>query len=155
MKGRKTGQDGCSSEELRETGVKEEVTDMLPALLLPMVAIVGAFAVVIVSMILKSKAKDREHRERMFLAEKGVEIPAALYDVREAPRPAANNGFRAGRAWLMFLGTVMVFIGIGAMVALTVRHGIYEGIHGLIPLLIGVGFLAAERMITRFVAKPN
>jgi hypothetical protein len=126
---------------------------MYPALLLPLAAIAGAFAVVITAMILKSQARDREHRERMFLAEKGVEIPSALYENRDGPAPNPNNGFRAGRAWLMVLGSMLIFIGIAVMIAVSVRDGIHYGINGLIPLFIGVSFMVAERLIARLVAK--
>ena len=127
------------------------MTDAALPFLVPIVAIAGAFAVAIVAMVLKAHARERQHRERMFLAEKGMEIPRELYEVKE-PRP---NGFRASRAWLMVLGTMFVFIGIGVMIALGVREGMYQGINGVIPLLIGVGFLSAERLIARSVAKSE
>jgi hypothetical protein len=46
----------------------------LAPFLIPIVAILGAFTVGIVSMVLKSRQEERAHRERMFLAEKGLEI---------------------------------------------------------------------------------
>ena len=125
------------------------MTEETVPFLVPIVAIGGAFAVAVVAMILKAHTRERHHRERMFLAEKGMEIPRELYEIKE-PKP---NGFRASRAWLMVLGTLCVFIGIGVMIALGVREGMYEGINGVIPLLIGVGLLGAERMIARSVAK--
>lgn len=120
--------------------------------LIPTVAILGAFAIVIVAMILRGKSLDRQHRERMFLAEKGLEIPKELYEGQNS-QPRKPNGFKAGRAWLMLLGTVLIFIGIGAMISLGVRHGMTEGVQGIVPVLIGVGFLVAERLIARFVVK--
>jgi hypothetical protein len=90
----------------------------------------------------------------MFLAEKGLEIPRELYDVR-SEQQRKPNGFRAGRAWLMVLGTLLVFIGIGVMIALGVRHGMDEGVNGVIPLLIGIGFLAAERMIAKVIVRKD
>ena len=118
--------------------------------LIPITVIIGAFAVGIAAMVLRSQAKDRQHRERMFMAEKGIEIPPQLYDVPEAkPR----NGLRAGRAWLMVLGAICVFVGIGVMIALGVREGMSQGINGIIPFFIGLGFLAAERMVAKFVEK--
>jgi hypothetical protein len=122
--------------------------------LIPTVAILGAFGVAIVAMILRGQALDRQHRERMFLAEKGLEIPAALYETREN-KGRKPNGFKAGRAWLMVLGTLLVFIGIGVMIALGVREGMDQGINGVIPILIGAGFLTAERLIARVVVKPD
>jgi hypothetical protein len=118
----------------------------------PLVFILGAFAVAVTGMILKSHARDRQQRERMFLAEKGMEIPKELYESREPKKP---NGFRVGRAWLMILGAVCIFVGIAVMISVSVNQGIHDGIFGVIPLLIGVGFLVAERMIGKFVAKAN
>jgi hypothetical protein len=120
--------------------------------LIPIVAISGAFAVAIVAMILKSHTRDRQHRERMFLAEKGMEIPKELYEI---PEPRKRNGFRASRAALMVLGSICVFVGIAVMITLGVRDGMREGIFGIVPLLIGAGFLSGERMIARSVAKTN
>jgi hypothetical protein len=117
-----------------------------------MVAMMGAFLIVIVAMVLKSRTDARKHKERMMLAEKGLEIPRELYDqaVRQEPKP---NGYRAGRAWLMILGCILVFVGLGVIV-----FGMAAGEHaenGLVPLFIGAGFLVAERMIARFIAKPE
>ncbi|MCK4548454.1 MAG: hypothetical protein KAW17_13550 [Candidatus Eisenbacteria sp.] len=122
------------------------------AVFIPIFAILAAFAVAIVAMVLKSRAKDRQHRERMFLAEKGLEIPPELYGTQEEKKP---SDFRAVRALLMILGAITFFVGIGVMVSLTTRNGFYEGVYGMIPLFIGLGFLAAERMIVKYVVKAN
>ncbi len=126
--------------------------DPLVPFLLPMLAILGGFAIAIAAMLLKSHARDRQHRERMFLAEKGMEIPRELYEVSEPKKP---NGFRAGRAWLMILGAICIFVGIAVMISVSVSRGIHDGVFGVIPLFIGMGFLVAERMIAKFVAKAN
>jgi hypothetical protein len=122
--------------------------------LIPTVAVLGAFGIVITAMILRGQSLARQHRERMFLAEKGLEIPPELYETRDNGK-RKPNGFRTARAWLMLLGTLLIFIGIGVMIAVGVRDGMEYGVNGIIPLLIGVGFLAAERMIARTVVKPN
>ena len=122
--------------------------------LIPTVGVLGAFAIVIVAMILRGQSLARQHHERMFLAEKGLEIPPELYETRDNGK-RKPNGFKAGRAWLMLFGTVLIFIGIGVMIALGVSEGMDRGINGIIPLLIGVAFLAAERMIAKVLVKPN
>jgi hypothetical protein len=127
------------------------VTPFAP-FVLPVTAVIGAFAVAITAMILKGRALDRQHRERLFLAEKGLEIPKELYQVQKEPRPR-SNGFKAARAWLMVLGTMLIFVGFGVMIAVGVSEGMDSGINGVIPLLIGVGFLVAERMIARSLVK--
>jgi hypothetical protein len=122
--------------------------------LIPTVAVLGAFGVVIAAMILRGQAMARQHRERMFLAEKGLEIPRELYDSRDAEK-RRPNGFRAGRAWLMILGTLLIFIGVGAMISLGVSEGMDDGVKGVIPLLIGVGLLTAERMIAKVLVRKG
>jgi hypothetical protein len=122
--------------------------------LIPTVAILGAFGVAIVAMILKGQARERQHRERMFLAEKGLDIPRELYEIQEQEKPRPN-GFKAGRAWLMLFGTLLIFIGIGVMIALGVSEGMDRGVNGVIPLLIGVGFLVAERMIAKTIVRKE
>ena len=122
--------------------------------LIPVVAVLGAFGIVITAMILRGQSLSRQHRERMFLAEKGLEIPPELYDVRDNQK-RKPNGFKAGRAWLLIFGTLLIFIGVGVMIAVGVRDGMESGVNGVIPLLIGIGFLAAERMITKVLVKPD
>ncbi|UCF78223.1 MAG: hypothetical protein JSW03_08970 [Candidatus Eiseniibacteriota bacterium] len=119
--------------------------------LIPIVALLGAFAVGIVAMILKSRASDRAHRERMFMVEKGLEIPKELYNGRE--KKAGDLG--AGRAWLIILGVLCVFTGISVLIALTIQSGIRDGSNGLIVALIGVGFLVSERLIMNLVVRPR
>jgi len=120
--------------------------------LIPIVIVTGAFAVGIVAMVLNSKAKDRKHRERMFLAEKGMAIPPELYEAqKEESKP---DGYRAGRAWLIILGILCIFIGISVMMMLGIRDGgMYRAVGGLVPIFIGAGFLVSERLIARFLAK--
>jgi len=125
---------------------------MIAPFILPMVVVLGAFAVAITGMILKSHARDRQQRERMFLAEKGMEIPRELYETREPKRP---SDFRGGRAWLMILGYTSVFVGIAVMIAVSVNAGFHDGVFGVIPLLIGLGFIVAERTIASKLAKTN
>jgi hypothetical protein len=122
--------------------------------LIPTVAVLGAFGIVITAMVLRNQSMARQHRERMFLAEKGLEIPPELYDTRENRR-LKSNGFKAGRAWLIVLGTLLIFIGVGVMIALGVSEGMERGINGVIPMLIGAGFLVAERMIARVLVKAD
>jgi len=120
--------------------------------MIPITFILGAFAVGIVAVIMKSKAKDRQHQERMFLAEKGLPVPPELYEVSEEKKPSEFRGFRAV---LMVLGCVTTLVGVSVMIALGVRDGMQDGINGVIPLLIGIGILVAERMINTLIVKPG
>jgi hypothetical protein len=119
---------------------------------IPIFSLTVALVIVVVAMILKSKADARLHKERMLLAEKGMEIPRELYDALEH-REARPNGYRAGRVWLMILGCVLVFVGLGVTLFQAARGTNAE--NGLVPIFIGLGFLAAERMIAKVVAKPD
>lgn len=121
--------------------------------LIPITMFLGGFAVGIVAIVMKQREKENKHRERMFLAEKGLPIPPELYEVPQPSKP--NGGYRAGRAWLLIFGFLGVAIGLGIMITLTVREGFDQGVGGLIGILIGLAFLAAERMIARMAPKPD
>ena len=133
-----------------DDAVNEETA--LIATTIPIFSLTVVLIIIVVAMAMKSRAEGRRHKERMLLAEKGLEIPRELYDQMARPETKAN-GYRAGRAWLMILGSVMFFVGLGVIV-----FGAARGEHaenGLVPLFIGMGFLAAERMIAKFVAKVD
>ena len=127
-------------------------TTALAAITIPVMSLMVALVVVVVAMAFKSRADGRRHEERMMLAEKGMPIPPELYDRAEGGQ-GKPNGYRAGRAWLMVLGCLMVFVGLGVIV-----YGAAGGTrpeNGFVPLFIGLGFLAAERMIARLAAKAD
>jgi hypothetical protein len=121
------------------------------ALMIPIIAIIGAFAVGIVAMVLKSRAREQAQRERIFLAEKGLEIPRELYEAKEK----TVSDFGGVRAWLIVLGVICVFVGISVLIALTIQSGIRDGSNGLIVALIGVGFLVSERLILSLIVRPR
>lgn len=120
--------------------------------MIPIVAISGAFIAGIVAMILASKAKDRVHRERMFMAEKGIDIPRELYGGAQQKKP---RDYRTSRIWLIVLGVLMVVIGVGVMITIGIQEGMDEGVSGVIVIFIGIGFLIAERMIRRIAIGSN
>ncbi len=126
----------------------------LVAMTIPMFSLFVALVIIVVAMVLRSRGDARRHKERMLLAEKGMEIPRELYDALDR-REARPNGFRAGRAWLLVLGSLLMFIGIGVLITLTIRDGVHQGINGLIPFFIGVGFMAAERLVARLAASTD
>ena len=130
------------------------ISDISP-IWIPIVVTLGAFAVGIVAMILKSRESERAHRERMFLAEKGLEIPKELYDVEKEVKKERRGDFRTARAWLLILGTTMVFIGIGIMIQLGFQEGPRETFNGTVPLLIGVAFLVCQTLLAHLARKTN
>jgi len=124
----------------------------LVATLIPIFSLTVALVIVVVAMILRSRADSRRSKERLALLEKGLEVPRELYDVIER-REAKPNGYRSGRAWLMVLGSILVFVGLGVIVFEAARGGRPE--NGIVPFFIGLGFLAAERLIAKVVARPD
>lgn len=122
---------------------------------IPIFFTLGAFAVGIAAMILKSRERERSHRERMFLAEKGLPIPKELYDIEKEISKEKKGDFRAARAWLIILGTTMVCIGIGVMIQLGVQDGPRDTFNGTVPLLIGVGFLICQALLGKLAKKTN
>jgi hypothetical protein len=111
-----------------------------------------AFGTGVVAMWLKSREKERKHRERMFMAEKGLPIPQELYGAPPAKKP---NGFKRSRAWLLFLGWLLVAIGLGVVVFLGIQQGFAEGAAGFIVILIGASFLLSERLILKMIVREN
>ena len=120
--------------------------------MIPIASLMVALVIIVVAMLLKSRGDAHRHQERMLLAEKGLPIPPELLDRAERGE-GKPNGYRAGRAWLMVLGCLMVFVGLGVIVYGAAAGGRPE--NGFVPLFIGMGFLAAERMIARLVAKAD
>jgi hypothetical protein len=125
--------------------------------LAPVIVAVGMFSTIVAialgSMLMRSRAQERLHRERMFLAEKGLPIPPELY----APRSADNGDLRKARAWLLVLGVMMIFIGAAAMISIgiTDSEGIRASVRGFVPLAIGIGLLVAERVLVKRIVQPG
>jgi hypothetical protein len=118
------------------------------------VAILTTILVIAVgSMLLRSRAQERLHRERMFLAEKGLPIPAELY----VQKKNGNGDLRSARAWLLVLGVLMVFIGTAVMITIGVTdsEGIRGSVRGLPPVAIGLGLLIAERVLVKRLLQPR
>jgi hypothetical protein len=122
---------------------------------IPIFFTLGAFAIGIAAMILKSRERERAHRERMFLAEKGMPIPKELYEIEKEIKKEKKGDFRAARAWLLILGTTMVFVGIGVMIQLGVQDGFQDTFNGTVPLLIGVAFLVCQSLLAQLAKKTN
>lgn len=121
--------------------------------LIPIVFLIGAFAVGIVAMILNGRAKERRHRERMFLAEKGMDIPSELYEVQK--QEVKENGYKGGRIWLIILGLLCIFIGLSVMIMLFARGEPQDATGGIVPIGIGVAFLISERIVRRMAEKEK
>jgi hypothetical protein len=105
----------------------------------------GAFTAAIVAMILKGREKERLHRERLFFAEKGIEIPRELYGFEES-KP---SDYRTTRVVLLITGVFFLVLSVGVLVGIGIREGLREAAPGFVVAAIGASLLLAERMIGR------
>lgn len=108
------------------------------AVLIPIVAVVGTFAVIIVAILVEGREKEQKHRERLIAMEKGLAIPEEPVK-KKAPR------YLAIRAW----GLVFFLLGVGTFIGITAEAGIRHGVWGLMPLGLGVALLLSAYMERR------
>lgn len=102
------------------------------AILIPIVAIIGTFAVVIVAIVVEGRQKDQKHRERLVAMEKGLPIP-------EEPVKTKPPRYLAIRTW----GLVFFLLGVATVIGITAEAGIRHGVWGLMPLGLGLALLVA------------
>ncbi len=105
------------------------------ATLIPITAILGGIAIAIVSIIMGTRKKELEHKERLLAMEKGIEIP-------KPQEPEKRPSYRSNRT----AGLVMTLLGIAIMAANWAVAGMKGGVWGLIPLAIGVGLLISASL---------
>ncbi|MBM3321276.1 MAG: hypothetical protein FJY73_11425 [Candidatus Eisenbacteria bacterium] len=98
-------------------------------------------------MILKSRERERLHKERMFLAEKGLEIPRELYVEREKEKKPSD--YRTTRVVLLISGVFMVVTGVGMFIGMGIQEGFREAAPAFAAGAIGAGLIISERMIAR------
>jgi hypothetical protein len=136
---------------MNETCWAASVAASLAPYLVPSLAILGAFSVGIAAMVLKSRERERLHRERMFLAEKGLEIPRELYGIEEK-RP---SDYRTTRIVLLISGVFMIVTGVGAFVGIGMQEGFREASPAFVASALGIGLVISERMIARRFVSPK
>jgi hypothetical protein len=106
------------------------------AVMIPIVAVLGTFAVVIVAVIVEGRKKDLVHKERLFALEKGLPLP-------EPPDKETKPVHATRRAW----GLVWLGLGLALIIALALNP---DSAHvkawgfALIPLFIGIGLVVAS-----------
>lgn len=114
------------------------------AIFIPILAVLGVFAVVITSIIVGGKHKELAHKERILAMEKGIQIP-------EEPPVVKRPAYLSIRAW----GFVLTLLGVALVVALWVTAGGKAGVWGLLPTAIGIAMLvAANRERNETAAGP-
>ena len=102
------------------------------AILIPIVAVLGTFAVITVAIIIEGREKEQKHRERLIAMEKGLTIP-------DEPVKKKPPRYLAIRAW----GLVFLLLGVGTFAGITAEAGIRHGLWGLMPLGLGLALLIA------------
>jgi hypothetical protein len=108
------------------------------AVMIPIVAILGTFVVVIVAIIMEGRKKDLQHKERLFALEKGLPLP-------DPPEKETKPVHSTRRAW----GLVWAGLGLALTIALAANPDaadVRAWGWGLIPLFIGVGLLIAATL---------
>ena len=121
---------------------------VLPIAIISIICVFG-FPVAIVAVIMFSTwAKNRSlHRTVRMMVEKGQPIPPALLST-----PAAVSAAAGLRPWYdLRRGIVLMAVGVGIIMFFGISAGWDEGVWalGLIPGLIGVGYILAWRLAYR------
>lgn len=115
-----------------------DIAPSVVAIFIPILAVVGVFAVVITSVIVGGKSKELEHQERLLAMEKGIDLPEPK-EKRKRPR------YLAIRAW----GLVLFALGIAVLIGISAEAGFKHGLWGLTPLLVGLSLLLAASIEKR------
>jgi uncharacterized protein DUF6249 len=121
---------------------------VLPIAIIAIISVFG-FPVAIVAVIMFSTwAKNRSlHKTVRMMVEKGQPIPPALFAT-----PAAVSTASGLRPWYdLRRGIVLMAVGVGIIMFFGISAGWDEGVWalGLIPGLIGVGYILAWRLAYR------
>ncbi len=107
-----------------------DVSPALVSIFIPILGVIGVFAMIITVVIMSQREKELKHKERVLAMEKGMDIP-------EEPRKEKRPAYLNLRAW----GMVLLSIGVVLFLALWVGVGFKYSIWGLMPAAIGAGLL--------------
>jgi hypothetical protein len=107
-----------------------DINPAIVAILIPILAVIGTFAMVITVIIVSGREKELKHKERLLAMEKGIEVPV---EPAQPKRPA----FKTLRAW----GLVLLFSGIVLFFALWAQVEFKYSLWGLLPAAIGAALL--------------
>jgi protein-S-isoprenylcysteine O-methyltransferase Ste14 len=126
---------------LQEKGIEAKgeimfgLSPQIVAVFIPILAVIGTFAMIITVVIMGSRQKELEHRERIIAMEKGMEIPKEPDKVRRPPHLTM-------RAW----GLVLSAVGIIVFLGIWVEEGFRYSLWGLLPAAVGVALLISARL---------
>lgn len=108
------------------------------AVFIPIIVVIGVFAAIITSIVVKGKHKELEHKQRLIAMEKGIPIPEPPPQPMRKKRPT----YLKFRAW----GLVLLFLGIVLIVSIWVAAGVIGGIWGTVPVAVGAALLVVARL---------
>jgi len=126
----------------------------MPDLIFPLMNMTIISVVLILAFIylyFRNKERDRAHKERMALAEKGIEIPPELY-------PSSSQGksdFTTLRVWLLIIGIVLIFMSIGMHIVPGSPLYFVHDNRSIVGFAMGIGFIVAERVIAKVFTRPD
>lgn len=109
-----------------------EMNPTIVAILIPILAVIGTFAMIITVIVVSGREKELKHKERLVAMEKGIEIP-------EEPLKVKRPAFKSLRAW----GLVLLFLGIVVFFALWAQVAFKISLWGLGPAAVGAALLIA------------
>ena len=119
-----------------------DVSPGLISVFIPILAVIGTFAMIIVVIIMGTRETELKHKERVLAMEKGMDIPT---EPPKEKRPA----YLTLRAW----GLVLLSLGIVLFFALWVGVGFRYSIWGLMPAALGAGLMIAAAMEHKDIMK--
>jgi len=102
-------------------------------LLIPIIAILGGFAIAIVGIVTKGKEEELRHKERIIAMEKGMPVP-------EVPKEENKCCSARHRTW----GLVLTFLGIAFIILRLVSHVYGAMTAGVILTAIGIAYLLSS-----------
>jgi hypothetical protein len=111
------------------------INPALAAVFIPILAVIGTFAMIITVIIMGNRHKELQHRERIIAMEKGIEIP-------KEPEKVKRPVYLTMRAW----GLVLFAVGIVIFFGIWVEAGFRYSLWGLLPAAIGAALLIAGRL---------
>jgi Domain of unknown function (DUF6249) len=116
--------------------------------LVPLFGVVFAFGtpIILVALILRYRMKRAHllHQTILTMVEKGVPVPAELLNPPWRPKSDLRNG----------IALIAVGLGLGIFFAVTTGDSGAWGI-GMIPLLLGIGFIIAWKIEVRNKEEPH
>jgi hypothetical protein len=109
-----------------------DIRPELVAVFIPILIVIGVFAVVMIAVVVEGRQKELRHKERILAMEKGIELP-------EEPKKEKRPVYRNLRAW----GLALFSLGVVLCLAIGFQVGFRYSLWGLLPAAVGAAMLVA------------